>query len=259
MLFFANSEYREQKSVAAQVSQHQLGTLADLKELFSFLVSKLALLLGPTFILQGLTAAFTSGIVPSLIGPDDGGPQTITIYFLIHATCATIAARLTSRLYELRGGWALITLVCAVTLAFELTLTTLLVHHSLESSRKIALAFTAVSAGTFDSALNALISCTLMRVSRSGPRPLLLFASYRFISCLLGFVPLSLVATLTKPQSGEGFAAWWSFVGIGIGGWFLVFAGTFAGLNLKVVGLEGDDQRLKIKRSESQDDRTGQQ
>ena len=98
MMFFGNSEYREQRSLAAQVSLQQLElastsiTIADFRELFSFLTSKSAVFLAPMFALQGMTGALNAGVVPSLIGHNDGGPPTLTLYFLMHAISATIAA-----------------------------------------------------------------------------------------------------------------------------------------------------------------------
>lgn len=253
MLFFANSEYREYRPLAVQFSEKQLavvgktgahGAWKDFKELLSFMFSKLALLMIPLFTMQGMTGAWTTGILPSLISAEDGGAKALTIYFLIHAIACTIASNIASRLYEIRWGWAWVALFCGCGLAGELALSGFMVTGHMGSPgdtlRKVSLALTAVSAGTFDSAYNALISCTLMKISRSGPRPLVLFAAYRFFSCLAGFVPMSIAATLSKPHPGDpGLARWWMLVEAGIAGWFAVFCGTFTLLNVWAIGGSG--------------------
>ncbi|KAI9026740.1 hypothetical protein DFJ74DRAFT_755342 [Hyaloraphidium curvatum] len=261
LMFFANSEYREHRRILApqatekqfygqkqlpekQLSEKQLGVAVppptrrtgDFADLFAFLRSKLALLTMPMFIMQGCTAAFNGGVMSSMVGLDGGGPKTLTTYYLIHAVCGTIAAPTTSRIFQIRGGWTWCTLLCAVALAAELSLSMLIVAGRFglpgDSTRHSVLLTTAVAAGTFDASFNALISCTIMKLSRDGPRPLVVFSAYRAASCLLGFVPVSVAATLTRPH-GDGLPGWWAVLEACIGGWFVLFAATYSVLNLR--------------------------
>lgn len=218
MLFFADPSYRAETTSAPSASS----VIADLKYLARFLFSRTSFTFLPLFMMQGISQVLNFGVLPSLVSVE-AGPKGVAAYLVILSFSATLTTPLSSRLFTIKGGWIYCMFLVGLSLATEMLLARFLAPESphLMPSRFGGFAILAVSAGVFDSALNTLLSCTLIHLSAKTPSTIL-FASAKMGQCLLGYVPMSLMAAITRPHS-DAFGPWLGWVEIGVGAWFVVF------------------------------------
>ncbi|KAI9032034.1 hypothetical protein DFJ74DRAFT_320338 [Hyaloraphidium curvatum] len=248
LLFLADPAYREDARLSAAATDgKQPGRAAqaiadlqrDMAALRRLIFTRLIALLLPLFILQSCTQVFNFGVLPYALAPGDGGPRTLSIVFLCYSAASTVSAPFSARMLGWPIGWAVALPFLAVFLAGEYalvgSLTSGLLGPGGSPSRVAALAFAGVFGGLFDATLNNALNILLMLLSsRRRPRPggfpapkaSTLFATYKAANCLLGFVPMSIAARMTRPtEPWQGSEGWWAALMVFNAAAFLAYAG----------------------------------
>lgn len=269
LLFFANpSQTASNVATTVQI----LSTLGKDIRLFANLIlfSRFRLLL-PLFIFQGVSQVWSFAIIPTLISPEDGGARMVLFFYLADSIASTIAAPITGKLFSRDRGWVILTAICFAALISALALSSLLVagvfgDASIASvGRRVDIVVTGGLCGLFHSTITNLINCTLMDLSSleqskgdrhdlvtvkwwksfEPPVAAFLFAVYRFLYSILGFVPMSILAVTTKPEVPYEVENRWWFWGtsIGVAAIFLLFVPFFFWAMKGKVDLSADERR----------------